>query len=76
MAEEAEPKKRPPRRVRGRGEGSISYRKWDGRWMAREDLGYVDGKRKRKCLYGAKRKEVADKLNKTQHDSTPSLSAC
>ncbi len=36
---------------RGNGEGSICQRS-DGRWMARVDLGYVDGKRKRKQIYG------------------------
>ena len=34
---------------RGRGEGSIT-RRADGRWMARVDLGWQDGKRRRKTL--------------------------
>ena len=34
-------------RRRGRGEGSIVQRA-DGRWMARVDLGWQDGKRRRK----------------------------
>lgn len=67
MAEEAEPKKRPPRRTRGKGEGTISRRGSDGRWMARIDLGYVNGRRRRKCYYGATRKEVQDKLNDGEH---------
>jgi integrase len=51
-------------RRRGRGEGTISQRV-DGRWMARIDIGRgEDGRRLRKTLYGATRKEVADKLNK------------
>ena len=46
---------------RGNGEGSITQLK-DGRWQARIDLGYVEGKRKRKTYYGKTRKEAADKL--------------
>lgn len=47
---------------RGHGEGSIYRRESDGRWCAGVDLGWVNGKRKRKMLYGATRKEVAEKL--------------
>jgi integrase len=47
---------------RGKGEGSITQLP-DGRWMARIDLGYVNGKRARKPIYGKTRKEAADKLN-------------
>jgi integrase len=49
------------RRRRGSGEGDIHQRA-DGRWEARVDLGYEGGKRRRKSLYGATRREVADKL--------------
>jgi integrase len=48
-------------RRRGRGEGTIVQRA-DGRWAAAVDLGWRDGKRARKWLYGQTRKEVADKL--------------
>jgi integrase len=48
---------------RGRGEGSITQRA-DGRWMARVDLGWTDGKRRRKTIYGRTRKAVADQLPK------------
>lgn len=48
-------------RRRGHGEGSIYQRK-DGRWCAVVDLGYVNGKRKQKTIYGKTRKEVADQL--------------
>lgn len=48
---------------RGRGEGSITQRP-DGRWVARVDLGWQDGKRRRKAVYGRTRREVADKLPK------------
>jgi integrase len=47
---------------RGHGEGSIYYRESDGKWCSVVDLGYVNGKRKRKVLYGKTRKEVAEKL--------------
>ena len=46
---------------RGRGEGSIT-RRADGRWMARVDLGWQDGKRCRKTLYGRTKREVQEKL--------------
>ena len=54
-----------PRR-RGRGEGGITKRK-DGRWMAQVDLGWQDGRRRRKALYGRTKAEVQDKLRETLH---------
>jgi integrase len=56
-------------RRRGRGEGSIVKRS-DGRWEARVDLGYVDGKRKQKSLYARTRKEVAERLRTAQQAFT------
>lgn len=50
---------------RGRGEGLIHQRP-DGRWEARVDLGWQDGKRRRKSIYGRTRAEVADALVKAQ----------
>ena len=50
-------------RRRGRGEGSIVQRA-DGRWMASVDLGWENGKRRRKAYYGATRAAVAAKLTK------------
>jgi len=47
---------------RGHGEGGIYQRESDGKWCASVDLGIVNGKRKRKVIYGETRKEVADKL--------------
>lgn len=47
---------------RGHGEGSIYQRSQDGKWCTAVDLGYVNGKRKRKYIYGKTRKEVAEKL--------------
>ncbi len=49
---------------RGKHEGSI-YQREDGRWVGVAHLGYKDGKRKRKYIYGKTRAEVARKLNKT-----------
>src|SRR5258707_12639632 len=46
---------------RGRGEGSIVQRH-DGRWMGRVDLGWRDGKRRTKTIYGRTRRTVADGL--------------
>lgn len=46
---------------RGRGEGTITQRP-DGRWVARVDLGWQDGRRHRKAVYGRTRRDVADKL--------------
>jgi integrase len=51
---------------RGHGEGSIFKRKVDGRvvgYVAMLDMGYVDGKRKRKAIYGKTRAEVGDRLD-------------
>lgn len=52
----------PKRRTRGHNEGSIYQRASDGKWVAVVNLGWRDGKRQRKYLYGATRKEAADKL--------------
>ena len=57
---------------RGRGEGSIT-RRADGRWMARVDLGWQDGKRRRKTLYGRTKREVQDRLRETLHRTEKGL---
>ena len=57
---------------RGRGEGSIA-RRADGRWMARVDLGWQDGKRRRKTLYGRTKREVQNKLRETLHRTDKGL---
>jgi integrase len=59
-------------RKRGRNEGSI-YKRADGRWCAVVDLGWADGKRKRKYLYGETRAEVAEQLTKTLRDKAQGL---
>jgi integrase len=48
---------------RGRNEGSIRRRK-DGRWQATVSMGWKNGKRARKFLYGETREEVAGKLTR------------
>lgn len=58
---------------RGSNEGSIHHRK-DGRWVAVVHLGYEQGRRRRKSLYGQTRQEVAEKLTaalKTKQDGLP-----
>lgn len=51
---------------RGRGEGSIYQRK-DGRWVAELDLGYVNGRRLRRPIYGRTREDAAKKLRDAQN---------
>jgi integrase len=57
--------KQKRRARRGRGEGSI-YQRADGYWCANVSAGYSDtGKRRRKTIYAATKKEVQDKLRVT-----------
>ena len=53
-------------RRRGRDEGSIYQRKSDGRWVGSVHVGYSDGKRIRKTVYGKTRTEAAAKLRAAQ----------
>lgn len=53
---------------RGNGEGAV-YKRGDGRWVAAVDLGWHDGKRKRKVVYGATRREVSEKLKVLARDA-------
>lgn len=53
---------------RGHGEGAIYFRESDQRWCVAVDLGWVNGKRKRKVIYGITRKEVAEKLKVALRD--------
>ena len=46
---------------RGKNEGSI-YQREDGRWVSVISDGYQNGKRRRKSIYGATRKEVQEEL--------------
>lgn len=52
----------PKRRTRGQNEGSIYQRQSDGKWCAALNLGWKDGTRQRKVVYGATREEAAHKL--------------
>jgi integrase len=58
----------PKRRTRGQGEGSIYRRASDGMWVSVVDLGWQNGKRSRKYLYGKTRAEAAEKLRQALHD--------
>lgn len=48
---------------RGKNEGSI-YQREDGRWVSVVSDGYKNGKRRRKSIYGATRKEVQEELTR------------
>jgi integrase len=57
------------RKRRGRGEGGV-YQRADGQWVGNVSLGYgADGKRLRKVVYGATKKEAQDELRKLQNDA-------
>jgi integrase len=61
------------RKRRGRGEGAI-FQRADGLWTASASLGYdSEGKRKRRTVYGATKKEVQEKLSKLQRDGVGAL---
>lgn len=60
MADEVAKKRR-----RGHGEGSVYQRK-DGRWTATIDLGWIDGKRKRKTFYGDTQRDVLAAMRAAQ----------
>ncbi|GAB4250256.1 MAG: hypothetical protein Kow00129_11070 [Thermoleophilia bacterium] len=49
-------------RKRANGEGTIYFHEGMGVWVGMLDLGYVEGKRKRKKFTGKTRQEVAKKL--------------
>src|SRR5438309_2249121 len=54
---------------RGRGEGSI-YQRNDGLWAGCLNLGYdLEGKRKKRVIYGKTRLEVHEKLVQLQSQS-------
>ena len=50
---------------RGHGEGSV-YKRADGRWAGTVDLGWVDGKRRRKTVYGQTQRDVPATLRKVE----------
>jgi integrase len=47
---------------RGHGEGAIYQRASDGKWVGSVNLGYENGQRKRKTIYGKMRREVSEKM--------------
>jgi integrase len=52
---------------RGRGEGSLAFRKDKGCWQGAITVGYdAHGKRKRRTVYGKTKREVQDKLTRLQ----------
>jgi integrase len=59
-------------RKRGQGEGSIFQRK-DGRWAAALNLGWENGRRKRKHFYGATAAAVQEQLLKARSDHSRGL---
>lgn len=50
---------------RSKGDGSI-FQRADGRWVGTIDVGWVDGKRKRRSVVGKKRSEVVIRLARLQ----------
>jgi integrase len=54
-------------RRRGRGEGCVTKRH-DGRYEARIDLGWQDGRRRYKSFFGPTRRGVANRLTKALRD--------
>ena len=54
------------RRRAGNNQGSIYRRKSDGRWVGSVSLGMVDGKRRRKTVYGSTQGEVRKKVTDLQ----------
>lgn len=48
---------------RAHGEGGLYQRASDGRWVGVVDLGWIDGKRRRRTVYGRTQKEARDKMN-------------
>jgi hypothetical protein len=59
-------------RRRGRNEGSI-FQRSDGRWCAQLDLGWQNGRRARKYVYGATAAEVQEVLLKARADQSRGL---
>src|SRR5713226_2603472 len=57
---------------RGQNEGSI-FERSDGRWCAQLNLGWENGKRRRKCVYGATAQEVQDALLKARSEQAAGL---
>jgi integrase len=67
LRERAKRKELKVAKKRGNSEGSIYQRK-DGRWVGSVNLGFVNGKRRRKDFYGDTRREVQAQLTKALAD--------
>ena len=52
----------PPKRRRGKGEGAVYRRANDGLWVGMLDLGVMEGRRRRKTVYGQTEREVLQKV--------------
>ncbi|MEX5709277.1 site-specific integrase [Parafrankia sp. FMc6] len=50
------------RRRRSHGEGGLYQRESDGLWVGVIDLGWIDGKRRRRAVYGRTEKEAREKM--------------
>jgi hypothetical protein len=62
-------KKKTYRKRRGRGEGSVFERE-DGLWVGSISLGLTEsGKRNRKVVYGATKREVLDELDRLRSEA-------
>lgn len=59
--DDAQPRKK---NRRAHGEGGIFQRASDGRWVGTIELGWVDGKRKRRVIYGATQEAVRMEITK------------
>ena len=59
-----------PKRRRASGEGAVYRRPTDGLWVGMLDLGIVDGRRRRKAVYGQTEREALQKLGtlRVAHD--------
>lgn len=57
-----------PARRRGQGEGGLYQRASDGKWVGTIDLGWIDGTRRRKVVYGDTKREAADKKRRTERE--------
>ena len=62
-------------RRRGHGEGSIYRREADGRWVGSVNLGWVNGRRQRKVVYGKTQAEVVRKVRLLKADIARGLPA-
>lgn len=51
---------------RQRGEGTVYKRAEDGLWVGRVDLGTINGKRRRKTVYGKTQREAVTKLREAR----------